>query len=181
MKIQIIRLTLVLSIMAFTLPLVIAQDTTECEDGFRLFEDENIVGSLCVPETAERIITLDPFYSLQMSLEMGLPVIGTTSYSGENDFPASLVEDDLEGVDVVGSFETPNLEAITTLEPDLIIGDAFFLSEHFDLFNEIAPTVLINTANWKDWYRIMAQRLAFQNVQKPLLQNTMRALLTYRI
>ncbi len=128
----------------------------DCEDGYRLFERENIFSSVCVPETAERIVTLDPFYSLQMSLEMGLSVIGSSSFTSDGGFPDALSPESLEGVEVIGAFDAPNLETITTLAPDLIIGDAFFLSEQFDLFNEIAPTVLVSGANWKSWYSTIA-------------------------
>ncbi|MDL1902060.1 iron-siderophore ABC transporter substrate-binding protein [Anaerolineae bacterium CFX9] len=135
---------------------VSAQDTTECEDGFRLFENENIVEAICVPETAERIVTLDPFYSLQMSLEMNLPVMGSGSFTSDGGFPDTLSAEVLAGIEVIGAFDAPNLEAIVTLAPDLIIGDAYFLSEQYELLNEIAPTVLIATANWKAWYRTIA-------------------------
>jgi iron complex transport system substrate-binding protein len=131
--------------------------TTSCEAGFRLFEDENIVGeAVCVPETAERIVALDPFYSLQMGLEMGLPIIGSASYSADGGFPEAVSAEALESIALAGGFEAPNLEAITALNPDLIIGDAYFHSAQVDLYNEIAPTVLVNTGDWKAWYRTLA-------------------------
>lgn len=129
---------------------------TECEAGFRLFEDDNIFASVCVPETAEKIVTLEPFYSLQMSVEMGLPVIGSSSYTSDGGFPETLSADALAEIKSVGAFDAPNLEAITGLEPDLIIGDAYFMSQQYELFNAIAPTVLISTADWKAWYHTIA-------------------------
>jgi len=153
--------TRIVSLLVFALLLVSiapinAQDETTCEDGFRLFESEYILRSVCVPETAERIVTLDPFYSLQMSLEMDLPVIGSGSFTSDGGFPATLPSELIDGIEVLGDFDAPNLETITTLEPDLIIGDAFFQSEQFDLFSEIAPTVLIGNGSWKDWYATIA-------------------------
>lgn len=154
MKSRIVIFT-ILMIFLGAIP-VSAQDATECEEGLRLFESENIVAAVCVPETAERIVTLDPFYSLQMSLEMGLPVIGSGSYTSDGGFPPTLSADVLAGIEVIGAFDAPNLETIVALSPDLIIGDAYFMAEQYELLNEIAPTVLIATANWKVWYSTVA-------------------------
>jgi iron complex transport system substrate-binding protein len=134
----------------------ISNASAECDAGFHLFENENIVKPVCVTETAQRIVTLDPFYSLQMSVEMDLPVIASAAYSSDGGFPASLSAEAAAEIEVIGGFEAPNMEAITALNPDLIIGDAYFLSAQYDLFNEIAPTVLISSGDWKDWYRIIA-------------------------
>jgi iron complex transport system substrate-binding protein len=150
----------VFALLAFLLLLIgltplAAQDDPACEAGFRLLV-ENSLQPVCVPETAERIVTLDPFYSLQMSLEMGLPVIGSSAYSADGGFPPALSEEATAGIALIGGFDAPNLEAITTLDPDLIIGDAYFFAAQYDLFNAIAPTVLVDTADWKAWYRTIA-------------------------
>lgn len=145
----------VLALISVT-PLAAQDGATECEDGFRLFEDEYIVGSVCVPQVAERIVTLEPFYALQMSLEMDLPVVGSSSFTGNDDFPKALSVEDVEGIESIGGFDAPNLEIIATLGPDLIIGDAFFQLKQLELLSEIAPTVLIDTLNWKAWYRTIA-------------------------
>ncbi|MEM7125953.1 MAG: iron-siderophore ABC transporter substrate-binding protein [Chloroflexota bacterium] len=128
----------------------------ECGDGMRLFESETIVSSVCVPETAKRIVTLEPFYSLQMSLELGLPIIASGTYAEEGGFPEAWSEEELAGIESIGQFEAPNLESIANIEPDLIIGDAWFQGENYDLLSKIAPTVLIESANWKAWFHDIA-------------------------
>ncbi|MCA0458800.1 MAG: iron-siderophore ABC transporter substrate-binding protein [Chloroflexi bacterium] len=159
MKSRKFTMLILLALLLASIAPLAAQDTTtltECEVGFRPFESESILAPVCVPEIAERIVTLDPFYSLQMSVEMGLPLVGAASYSSDGDFPLALSAEAIAGIEAVGGFEAPNLEAITALNPDLLIGDAYFHSATYDTFSEIAPTVLITAGNWKDWYTTIA-------------------------
>ena len=134
-----------------------AQDSdATCADGERLFADANIVEPVCVPVTAQRIITLDPFYSLQMGVQLGIPIIASATVDGSDTFPASLTPEETAGITAVGAFDTPNLELLAGLNADLIIGDAYFYAEQVDLLNQIAPTVLINTPEWKQWIYTIA-------------------------
>ncbi|MEO1289742.1 MAG: hypothetical protein AAFV93_18420, partial [Chloroflexota bacterium] len=51
----------ILILIAFLLVSVVpltAQDTIECEEGFRLIENDFIVESVCVPDAPERIVAL---------------------------------------------------------------------------------------------------------------------------
>lgn len=131
--------------------------TTDCDPGYRLFTHADIVGeALCIPARPAQVVTLEPFYSLQMAVKLGLPIIATAAYGEEGAFPSALTAEETAGIAFAGSFEQPNLEIITQLAPDLIIGDAYFHSERYDLLSAIAPTVLIDTADWKSWYRIIA-------------------------
>ncbi|MEM8529507.1 MAG: iron-siderophore ABC transporter substrate-binding protein [Chloroflexota bacterium] len=138
---------------------VAASDSTagQCADEERAFASDLVISPDCLPDAPVRIVTLDPFYSLQMSLELGLPVIGSGTFGAENDFPTALTSSEVADIEFVGTFEQPNLETIALLEPDLIIGDAFFQEENYDLLSEIAPTVLVNTPNWKQWFSTIAE------------------------
>ncbi|MCL4252124.1 MAG: ABC transporter substrate-binding protein, partial [Anaerolineae bacterium] len=80
----------------------------------------------------------------------------TGGYGDETRFPTALSAEETAGLAFVGAFDQPNLEAIAQQAPDLIIGDAYFQSERYDLLSAIAPTVLIDTADWKTWYMIIA-------------------------
>jgi iron complex transport system substrate-binding protein len=127
-----------------------------CEAGFHAFAHEQITTPVCIPNAPQRVVTLEPFYALQMSLELGLPVIGSTAFTGEGDFPTALTPEETAGIVPLGAFDAPNLEAITALKPDLIIGDAYFQQEQYALLSAIAPTVLINTPDWKAWFTTVA-------------------------
>ncbi|MEM1429154.1 MAG: iron-siderophore ABC transporter substrate-binding protein [Pseudomonadota bacterium] len=109
---------------------------------------------LCVPDGPSRIVTLDPFYTLLMAGELNLPVIGT-ALSGEA-MPTQ-VEDSWDTMpEVVGQMTSPNLEAILRLDPDLIIGDAYSQAEIYGQLSEIAPTALVDTTDWKEYFRAVA-------------------------
>ncbi len=129
----------------------------DCAEGQRLLDGENILEPVCVPESPQRIVTLDPFYSLQNSVQLGLPVIASATGDGGPDFPASLTAEETADIEPIGQFDSPNLETIAALNPDLIIGDAFFHEERAALLSEIAPTVLINTPDWKQWIYVIAE------------------------
>jgi iron complex transport system substrate-binding protein len=135
-----------------------AATTDSCDPGYRLFTHADIVGkAVCIPEQPAQVVTLEPFYALQMAVKLGLPLIATAAYGSEERFPTALSAEETAGIAFAGAFDQPNLETITQLAPDLIIGDAYFQSERYDLLSAIAPTVLINTADWKTWYMIIAE------------------------
>ena len=143
-----ILITLLLSLFACSY----AQD---CAADQRLFESDTIVGgSVCVPETPTRVVVLDPFYNLQMGLELGLPIVGSATSGSE--FPAALTDEQVAAITDVGQFDAPNLEVITELDPDLILADAFFHESNQEALSAIAPTVLVNTPNWKEYFRTIA-------------------------
>lgn len=128
----------------------------ECEEGYRYYNHEAIIAPVCIPEVPERVITLEPFYALQMAVQLKLPVIATGgNNSGIESFPTALTKEETEGISFVGTINEPNLEAIALQTPDLIVGDAYNHTDRYDLLNEIAPTVLINTADWKTWLTIL--------------------------
>ena len=126
-----------------------------CTSDQALFESENIVGdSVCVPQNPQRIIVLDPFYNLQMGLELGLPIIGSATSGAE--FPAALTDKQVESITDIGQFDAPNLETITQLSPDLILADAYFHESNQEQLSAIAPTVLVATPDWKAYFRTVA-------------------------
>jgi iron complex transport system substrate-binding protein len=132
-------------------------DSTPCANDQRLFASENILTSVCLPQSPQRILTLDPFYSLQNSIQLGLPVIASATGDGSASFPEALTAEETAGIEPIGQFDAPNLETIAALNPDLIIGDAFFHEERANLLNAIAPTVLITTPDWKQWIYTIAE------------------------
>lgn len=117
----------------------------------RVVTSENLVGGpICVPSNPERVIALDPFYTLLMAGELGLPVIGTALSGAElPDGARSLFDNDPV---VVGQILAPDLEVILSLNPDLILGDAYAQAEIYGQLKDIAPTALINTSDWKTYF-----------------------------
>ncbi|MGL4094440.1 iron-siderophore ABC transporter substrate-binding protein [Agrobacterium cavarae] len=109
---------------------------------------------LCAPKEPKRIISLVPTFSLGVALELGLPVVGAPLFGMSDEDLKSKAE--AAGVVDLGSFMEPSIEKIIALKPDLIIGSDFLGEEAYQMASKLAPTALITAANWKDFYRTLA-------------------------
>ncbi|MEM9630973.1 MAG: iron-siderophore ABC transporter substrate-binding protein [Pseudomonadota bacterium] len=125
-----------------------------CE-GRLIAGDELLNSPVCVPAEPKRIVVLDPTYSLGMSLELGAPVVGAPLY-GMSDH-ALKEKAESAGVTSLGAFTEPSLEKLIALKPDLIIGSALFGESVYDIASQIAPTVLITVADWKQYYHAIGR------------------------
>jgi ferric hydroxamate transport system substrate-binding protein len=117
-----------------------AQDTIECEAGFRLVE--HTMGSVCVVETPQRVVALEWTY-VENLLALGVQPVGVADIEGFNTWvkiPIALDEDVVD----VGDRSEPNLEVIAELSPDLIIMLTYNAGEIFDDLSAIAPTLVFN-------------------------------------
>lgn len=118
-----------------------------------MIEDVAVLGTpLCVPADPQRIVVLDPTYSLGMSLELGLPVLGAPIF----DMSDAVLKAEAEsaGVTDIGAMTAPSVEAVVALQPDLIIGSA--LAEgYLAMLSQIAPTALIAAEDWKSYYHTL--------------------------
>jgi iron complex transport system substrate-binding protein len=143
-----------------------AAPAVACEG--RLVDGPEIVAApICVPETPERIVVLDPTYSLGMALELGLPVIGAPIFGMSDE---ALKEKAIaEGVTDLGAFTEPSLETIAALQPDLILGSGMLGEGAQAMASQIAPTVMITSENWKDYYRALARATGRGDAAEELL------------
>jgi iron complex transport system substrate-binding protein len=120
----------------------------DCEPGFRAFS--HLGGETCIPEHPQRIVAVRSDSIATPLLDIGAPVIGA-GFRSDNDvaymrgatdiFGAEFVA--AAGVQSIGDPNTPDMEAIAALEPDLILlpGWQADLAEKASV---IAPTVVIN-------------------------------------
>ncbi|QPC81815.1 ABC transporter substrate-binding protein [Phototrophicus methaneseepsis] len=120
-----------------------ASDTEEtaaatCEEGMRAVEDATGV-SVCVPEEPQRILALMES-DLDALVALGIEPIGTTNGRGQPT-PPRYLQDELEGVEIVGEFYNPNLEQVLALDPDLILFGGYTNEDVLAQLNEIAPTI----------------------------------------
>lgn len=105
---------------------------------------------ICAPQTPQRVVVLDPFYSLGMALELGVPVTGAPLLTA----PDAELRGRAQAASVhdIGDSRQPNLERIISLDPDLILGDVQLHAQFYDKLTRIAPTALIDTADWKEYF-----------------------------
>lgn len=101
-----------------------------------------------VPVKAERIVAVHDSNAALPTLSLGVSLVGMPTRTGR--FNPDIADFyDLEGVEPVGEVYEPNLETIATLEPDLIVGEAFegeatLAPGVVDALNEISPTVFMD-------------------------------------
>jgi iron complex transport system substrate-binding protein len=109
---------------------------------------EHAMGTSEIPAEPQRVVVLDTD-KIDTALSLGITPVGAARAS-ESELPSYL--GDLSGVTVVGTTAEPDLEAIESLEPDLILGSKFRQEAFYDELNAIAPTVFTELVGltWKE-------------------------------
>ena len=120
----------------------------DCEAGFRAFT--HLAGETCIPEQPQRIVAVRSDSIATPLLDIGAPVIGA-GFRTDNGVAYMRGATDIfgtefvaaTGVQSIGDPNTPDMEAIAALEPDLILlpGWQADLAEKASI---IAPTVVIH-------------------------------------
>jgi len=116
-------------------------------------------GSTCVPENPQRVVVLG-VATIGNTLALGVKPVGTILYFDKNNSPPYLAGK-LEGVEIVGTGNQPNLETISILKPDLIIM-MYPDQGSYDQLAQIAPTVAddwFGFDDWKDHFNFVANVL----------------------
>ncbi len=111
-------------------------------------------GETCVPLEPERVVALG---NLDYVLSLGIKPIGNDELSS----PKVHLQDHVEGIEDVGGGDTPSLEKILALKPDLIVGGDY-LDQNYRSMAQIAPTVLLSfdhSGKWKDFLGKVATAL----------------------
>lgn len=116
-------------------------------------------GTTAVPAAPSRVVVLDSPH-LDAVLSLGLTPIGSVR-SGEDEGLPAYLSDRTAGVELVGTIEIPNLEAIAALQPDLILSATVRHEELYDKLSEIAPTVFTagSGTNWREGFELVAEAL----------------------
>jgi ferric hydroxamate transport system substrate-binding protein len=126
-------------LFVFSLGMVQAQDA-KCSVGFRLIE--HVGGKTCVSENPQRVVALEWTY-VEDVLALGVQPVGIADIEGYKAWvkiPVELADDVVD----IGDRAEPNLEVITALNPDLIIGVGFRTAQNYDELSAIAPTLIFN-------------------------------------
>lgn len=117
------------------------------------------MGETDVPADPQRVVTLDSPH-LDAALALDVTPVGSVQSAVDEGLPAYL-GDRVEGVEIVGTIEEPDLEAIAALEPDLILSATVRHEEIYDELSQIAPTVFSESSgtDWKDGFTLVAEAL----------------------
>ena len=120
---------------------------------------KHAMGETKVPESPKRVIVLDTD-KLDSLASLGFTPVGATQAGANQTWPKYLGPA-LDAVKVVGTIQEPNLEAITALKPDLILGSKFRQEPLYAKLSQIAPTVFTDRVGitWKENFLLDADAL----------------------
>ncbi|MGN7759880.1 ABC transporter substrate-binding protein [Paenibacillus sp. 22594] len=111
---------------------------------------QHLKGEFKLEKVPERIVVLDVQYADEL-LALGKKPIGSVVAGTDNAVPEYL-GDQMDNVTLIGTYEEPNVEAVVSLNPDLIIGTEFHDKIYEDL-QKIAPTLMLERN--EDWKTVM--------------------------
>ncbi|WP_141505205.1 ABC transporter substrate-binding protein [Paenibacillus luteus] len=109
----------------------------------------HLKGEAIVPVNIERIVVLSAAY-IDHLLTIGEKPYGVNvevRYGGDY---LPYLSSQLDGVQLVGSADSPNLEAIVALEPDVILVESRTADEVYAQLEKIAPTIVLGT-EWLEY------------------------------
>lgn len=122
-------------------------------------EVTHAMGVTEVPDNPARVVVLTN-EGTEALLSMGvIPVGAATSFGGDPWYPH--IAEQMDGVEPLGTESAINLELLTALEPDLILGTKMRHEEIYPQLSAIAPTILSERlrGDWKVNQRLYAQAL----------------------
>ena len=101
---------------------------------------QHALGEVCIPPNPQRIVILDEFYLLDNLTALGVKPVGYTPClsCASSDALSKYTVD----MPALGDINTPSLEKIVSLKPDLILG-LEWQEKFYPLLSKIAPTVMI--------------------------------------
>ncbi|WP_458463557.1 ABC transporter substrate-binding protein [Paenibacillus sp.] len=123
------------------------QDTPVEESGTQTIK--HLKGTALVPQKIERMVVLSAAYIDHM-LTIGEKPAGVNvevRYGGDY---LPYFADQLAGIPTVGSADSPNLEAILQIDPDVIVIESRTAESTYDQLEKIAPTIVLGT-EWLDY------------------------------
>ncbi|WP_342555248.1 ABC transporter substrate-binding protein [Paenibacillus sp. FSL R7-0652] len=110
---------------------------------------KHLKGTAVLPQKIERMVVLSAAYIDHM-LTIGEKPAGVNvevRYGGDY---LPYLADQLQGVPTVGSADSPNLEAIVQIDPDVIVIESRTAENSYDQLEKIAPTIVLGT-DWMEY------------------------------
>ncbi|MDI6099369.1 iron-siderophore ABC transporter substrate-binding protein [Actinoplanes sp. NEAU-A12] len=127
------------------------------------------MGTTEVPASPQRVVVLDTD-KVDTALSLGIVPVGAARAGEASGWPAYL-GDKVSAMKEVGVLAEPDLEAISALRPDLILGSKFRQEKFYDELSAIAPTVFTEKVGitWKENFLLDGAALGKQQQARDLL------------
>ncbi|MDR7277170.1 ABC transporter substrate-binding protein [Catenuloplanes atrovinosus] len=126
-------------------------------------------GTTQVPDAPQRVVVLEPL-ELDTAVALGINPVGAAVASNVSGIPSYL---GVDGITPVGTVPEPDLEAIASLKPDLILGTDARHAKLYDQLASVAPTVFIKTQAdpWQDNALLIGEALNKADQVRTLLDD----------
>lgn len=125
------------------------------------------MGETTVEERPQKVAALDSSYA-DAAASLETEVVAYTKYPSSDGLPDYLGKDKqyLEGAKDVGALESPNVEALYDVQPDLIVSAKVRHEAIHSKLSNVAPTVFSEStgATWKDNIRLLAEALGKEDL-----------------
>ncbi|MFE1630701.1 helix-turn-helix domain-containing protein [Brevibacillus reuszeri] len=109
---------------------------------------KHVKGELYLRQSPKRMVVLDVQYADQLITLNERPV-GSVGIGGSVTCFPKYLQDKLGQTEVLGTYEQPNIEAISLLQPDLIVCTETH-EQHYEQLSRLAPTVMFQrNENWR--------------------------------
>lgn len=110
---------------------------------------ETAYGPVVIKGAVQRVITLDEG-ALDTVLALGITPVGSVAARGGTELPIYLQEQAPE-IPIIGVTREPNLEAIFSQRPDLILASPGLEKRVYDVLSKMAPTIVPSTPTTAPW------------------------------
>ncbi|MBE9077522.1 iron-siderophore ABC transporter substrate-binding protein [Romeria aff. gracilis LEGE 07310] len=111
-------------------------------------------GETKISMNPQRVVVLAT--GLDTVLSLGVNPVGSTQVPGKYFRGYDYLNNRLGEIASVGHLDSPNLEVIAALEPDLILGaKAWDSQNNYNLLSQIAPTVIAEVETSGEWERML--------------------------
>lgn len=130
---------------------------------------EHAMGTAEIKGTPKRVVILTN-EGTEALLALGVKPVGAVrSWLGDPWYDH--IKDQMDGVKEIGTENEPSLEAITSLKPDLIIGNKLRQEKIYEQLNAIAPTVFSETlkGKWKENFMLYAKAVNKEEKGKEIM------------
>ncbi|AFY89071.1 iron-siderophore ABC transporter substrate-binding protein [Chroococcidiopsis thermalis] len=134
---------------------------------------KHVMGETCIPRNPQRVVTLrtDTFAN---SLALGIKPIASVYIELANPIP-NYLQDKVDGIELVGGHDAPNLEKILRLKPNLILIGSYYAKAIYKQLSQIAPTVVLNIPypppSWQRQLEELSQVLGKEDVYQQLMND----------
>ncbi|WP_275332501.1 iron-siderophore ABC transporter substrate-binding protein [Nodosilinea sp. PGN35] len=147
-----------LGLWLLTLGLVVAcqrsPQTGGSVDGANCTVVEHELGTVCVPNEIQRLVTLDG-PAFEHAIAVGLRPIATVRAEYQKPLESRLI--DAQDIGISGN---PSLENVIGMQPDFLLGLTLGSEDIYPQLSQIAPTVLLSFEHSGQWKSVFRQASA---------------------